>query len=87
MAGCSIWALEWEEMHVTIKLYAALRDGRFSEQQKSYEPGITVQGVMDDLGIASGDAPVVFVNGRNADNTILLHDEDVIAIFPAIGGG
>ena len=74
-------------MHVTIKLYAALRDGRFSERQKSYEPGITVQGVMDDLGISSGDAPVVFVNGRNAEDTVLLQDADVMAVFPAISGG
>jgi molybdopterin converting factor small subunit len=42
---------------------------------------------MDDLGISIGDTPVIFVNGRNADDAVLLHEEDVVAIFPAISGG
>lgn len=74
-------------MQITVKLFAALRTGRFAEQKREYGAGVTVRGVMDDIGVTSEEATVVLVNGSHADLNLLLHEGDVIAFFPPIGGG
>lgn len=74
-------------MKIIVKLFATLRAGRFSQQDRDYPPGIRVLGVMDDLAIRGQDAPLVFVNGRHADLDLVLNEGDVIALFPSIGGG
>jgi sulfur-carrier protein len=74
-------------MQITVKLFATLRTGRFAEEKREYEPGVTVRAVMDDIGVTAEEATMVIVNGRHADYDVLLHEADVIALFPPIGGG
>lgn len=74
-------------MQITVKLFATLREGRFNEQKREYGSGVTVQAVMDDLGIKPEEATVMLVNGNYAHTDFLLHDSDVIAFFPPLGGG
>ena len=74
-------------MRITVKLFATLRTGRFSEQERDCQPGVRVQAIMDDLAITPEDAPLVFVNGRHAAPDLVLQESDVVAFFPPIGGG
>lgn len=74
-------------MQITVKLFATLRSGRFTEQKREYEPGVTVRVVMDDIGVTAEEATMVIVNGRHVDHDVLLHEADVVAFFPPIGGG
>ena len=74
-------------MTVTVKLFATLRDGRFEEEVRHYDPGCTVGQVLEVLGILESEVKVVFVNNRHAGLSRELRDGDVLALFPPIGGG
>jgi molybdopterin converting factor small subunit len=74
-------------MNVKIKLFATLRDGRFEEQVRRYDPATTVGQVLENLNIPETEVKIVFVNNRHSKLDRELHDGDVVGIFPPIGGG
>ena len=74
-------------IHVVVKLFATLREGRFAEETREYQSGSDVAGVIRDLGISEKEAALILINGRHADLSTLLNDQDTLAIFPPVGGG
>ena len=75
-------------MDITIKLFAYFRDGRFKEAaSRFFDEGATPQEVITSLGIKMDDVGVIMVNHRHADPAYCLQQNDVLAIFPKIGGG
>jgi molybdopterin converting factor small subunit len=74
-------------MHVTVKLFATLRQGRFNEEEREYPVGTTIGYIIQALGISEKEAALIFVNGRHAKTGDKLQDGDTLAIFPPIGGG
>ena len=56
-------------------------------EMREYPPGSDVMSIVQDLGISEKEAALVLVNGRHADLSTQLSDQDVLAIFPPIGGG
>ena len=74
-------------MKVRVKLFAALREGRFDEEVREYDPTTTVGQLITDLNITEVEAKIVFVNNRHATLNRELSDGDVVGIFPPIGGG
>lgn len=75
-------------MEITLKLFAYFRDGRFKEAaSRFYEQGTTVKDIIITLDIDPEDVGVVMVNNRHAAFDYCLQQDDVLAIFPKIGGG
>jgi molybdopterin converting factor small subunit len=74
-------------MHVMVKLFATLRQGRLNEEEREYPVGTTIGYTIQALGISEKEAALIFVNGRHAKTDDELHDGDTLAIFPPIGGG
>jgi sulfur-carrier protein len=74
-------------IHVIVKLFATLREGRFAEETRECESGADVASIVRDLGIPGKEAALILINGRHADLSTQLSDQDVLAIFPPIGGG
>jgi sulfur-carrier protein len=74
-------------MRVTVKLFATLRDHRFSVDTFEFEPGTTVAGVVRHLGISEKEAALILLNGRHTDLATGLNNGDTLAIFPPVGGG
>ncbi len=74
-------------MNVTVKLFATLSKERFEVETREYDTETTVGQVLLDLGISEKDAKIIFVNNRHAEIEQILHDGDILAIFPPIGGG
>jgi sulfur carrier protein len=72
---------------VTVKLFATLRDGRFDMEERPLPEGACVGDVVRELRIAEADAPLRFLNGRQCEMSTPLHDGDVLALFPPVGGG
>ena len=72
---------------ITVKLFAALRKGRFEKEPRKYSSGTTVKQVIDELNIPRDQAAIIFVNNRHAKLEYQLSDGDVVAFFPPIGGG
>ena len=74
-------------VHVIVKLFATLREGRFTVETREYQPGSDVGRVIRDLGISENEAALILINGRHADLSTQLNDQDVLAVFPPVGGG
>ncbi len=72
---------------IEVRLFAGLRQGR----QKIYqmEPGSvkTVQDIMDVLNIQRSEVNILLINGFHQKPETEVKDEDVVSLFPAVGGG
>ena len=72
---------------IEVRLFAGLRDGR----QKVYQmdPGsvATIQDVMDVLLIPKEEVNIMLINGFHKEPQSPIKDEDIVALFPAVGGG
>ncbi len=80
-------------MRIMIKLYATLR--RFAPDETEigdafevhYE-GATIDELVQHLGFTMEQAKIVMVNGqRVVDMNSKLAENDLVVIFPAVGGG
>lgn len=52
-----------------------------------WRPGLTVAGLLADLGIPAAQVKIVMLNGRSAGLETPLAEGDRLGFFPAVGGG
>lgn len=74
-------------MRVTVKLFANFRQGRFKVREQELDEGTAVATVIAALAIDPTEVGVIMINSRQAEADQRLKDQDVLAIFPIIGGG
>lgn len=74
-------------MHITVKLFAFFRDNRFKAQDFIFEEGTTVQQVIEHFQIPVDEVGVTMINGRHCQLDTILSEDDILGIFPMIGGG
>ena len=74
-------------MQITVKLFAYFRDNRFKVEEKQIGEGTTVGDIVDNLGIDREEVGVLMLNSRHTEFTVEPSANDVLAIFPVIGGG
>lgn len=74
-------------MQVQIKLFAFFREGRFKEENRELPENTMVGQVVDDLGIDREEVGVLMTNSRHCQFDTVLQENDILAIFPVIGGG
>jgi molybdopterin synthase sulfur carrier subunit len=74
-------------MKVTVKLFAYFRDSRFKIEDRDLKEGTTVGNIVDSLHIDRGEIGVAMINSRHTTFDTKLCENDILAIFPVIGGG
>jgi molybdopterin converting factor small subunit len=74
-------------MVVEVKLFATFRENRFKEKGMELAEGSSVAKVLAHLKIPQDQLGILLVNGRDASVGRKLAPNDVVSIFPAIGGG
>ena len=74
-------------MKVLVKLFANLRDNREKESFMDLSDGSTPRDVIESLGIPFEDVAIIMINGRRKEADEVLLEDDVLAIFPPVGGG
>jgi len=74
---------------VRVNLYATLRTyvGGAPSVEVEVEPGETVGGLLERLGVPADQTRILFVNNRAATLSHPLEEGDRVGVFPAIGGG
>ena len=72
------------DLYVNLKKYAPADDSSFELQ---LEPGATVKTVLEVLKIAAEEKTVMLVNGRNANKSDRLKENDTITLYSPISGG
>ena len=74
-------------MQVTVKLFAFFREDRFKVKDIIFEEGTTVQQVIEHYKIPVDEVGVTMINGRHCRMNAVLSENDILGIFPMIGGG
>ena len=74
---------------VQIKLYATLKKfmPASDDEPIQIQPGITVQHLLEQLGIPKTEAKLIFVDGIKASMTSTLKGGERVGVFPPVGGG
>jgi len=79
--------LEPNTMHITVKLYASLRAGRFGVRPLEFPEGTTIADVSVSLGIPVQQLGIALRNGAHAGVDDAVVEGDTISLMPDIGGG
>ncbi|MCY3021393.1 MAG: MoaD/ThiS family protein [Planctomycetota bacterium] len=74
-------------MQVEVRLFAALREGRFGTQRLELAVPCPVRDLLQLLSICEGEVFLCLVNGQHSKLDRKLADGDVVSLFPAVGGG
>lgn len=74
-------------MHITVKLFASFRTGRFDIEACDYPTGTTVAEVADSLDLPQSELGIMMVNNRHVKLERVLVEGDTLALFPLLGGG
>ncbi len=74
-------------MHITVKLFATLRRGRFDREILDCPGSTKVLDIVTRLAIPEKQAAIIFINSRHGGLDTELHEGDTLALFPPVGGG
>jgi molybdopterin synthase sulfur carrier subunit len=74
-------------MNVEVRLFATLRNGRKKVQKMEVPENTTVSKILDLLQVNEADIAILLLNGRDGSFSKQLHEGDVLALFPPVGGG
>lgn len=72
---------------IELRLFATFREGREKIQYLDPEKINTAQDILDSQGINSEDVAILLINGFHKKPEDIVKDEDIIALFPPVGGG
>ena len=72
---------------VEVRLFAGLRQGRQKIYQMEPDSVKNVQDIMDVLNIQRSEVNILLINGFHQKPETPVKDEDVVSLFPAVGGG
>jgi molybdopterin synthase sulfur carrier subunit len=75
------------KIEISVKLFAYFRDNRFSRETRLIDEGTTVGNIVDSLNIDRKEVGVLMVNSRHREFDYALQSDDILAIFPVVGGG
>jgi len=85
--------LPGKEVEITVRLLSTYRrylpadhDGRAGYAVR-VAPGTAAGQLLRGLPIPDGDRYTFFINGRHAEPDQVLREDDVLSVFPAVGGG
>lgn len=74
-------------MKVKVKLFATLRQGREKELMIDLPQGATIKDLIEMLDLSKEEVAIIFINGRSKELHEVLQEDDMVSIFPPVGGG
>ena len=74
-------------MKVTVKLFATLRNYNENKQILEVDEGSTPKDIIKKLNVPETEVAIIMINGRGSKLDSVLKEADVVALFPAVGGG
>jgi molybdopterin converting factor small subunit len=72
---------------IEVRLFAGLRQGRQKIYQMEPDSVKNVQDIMDVLNIQRSEVNILLINGFHQKPETAVKDEDIVSLFPAVGGG
>ena len=72
---------------IEVRLFATLRQGRQKVYHVEASSVKNVQDIMDVLGVPRSEVNIMLINGFHQKPETEVKDEDIVSLFPAVGGG
>ena len=72
---------------IEVRLFAGLRQGRQKIYHMESDSVKNVQDIMDVLDIRREEVNILLINGFHQKPETEVKDEDIVSLFPAVGGG
>jgi sulfur carrier protein ThiS len=72
------------DLYVNLKKYAPADDSSF---EMEIEHGAKIKAVLEALKIPAEEKVIILINGRNADESDPLKEEDTLTLFSPLSGG
>ena len=72
---------------IEVRLFAGLRAGRDKVIMMEPDSVACVQDIMDRLNIQRSEVNILLINGFHQKPETPVKDEDIVSLFPAVGGG
>ena len=72
---------------IEVRLFATLRQGRQKVYQVEADSVSTVQDIMDAVDVPRSEVNIMLINGFHQKPETPVKDEDIVSLFPAVGGG
>jgi len=70
-----------------VQLFATLREGRGKETDIPWYEGIDGFAVLKTLDLEPEDVKIFLINGLYNEPDATLKPDDIVSLFPAVGGG
>ena len=74
-------------MQVEVRLFAVFRQGRFNRTDMDLPQGASLRDLIRQLEIPEKEVSLPLVNGQYSPLGRVLVAGDIVALFPAVGGG
>lgn len=74
-------------MNIRVKLFATLREGRGKEVIVQAPADAKVYDILAMIKLDIRDVAILLVNGRDGKPEQKLSDNDLLSVFPPVGGG
>jgi len=70
-----------------VRLFATLRENHGKTVDVPWHDGMDGYALFNTLGLAPEDVSIFLINGLNSKPDAMLKADDIIALFPPVGGG
>ena len=74
-------------MQLEVRLFAVFRQGRFNRTAMDLPDGTSLRDLVGQLAIPEKEVSLPLVNGQYSALERVLVNGDIVALFPAVGGG
>ncbi|KZL90702.1 MoaD/ThiS family protein [Clostridium magnum] len=74
-------------MKLEVRLFATFRDRREKKYFLDFNEDTTPRDVVKMLKIDEEEVAILLINGRDGKLNTVLKDNDVLSLFPPVGGG
>lgn len=74
-------------MNIEVRLFASFRKNRWKSKYITIDRDTTIQEIIEQIKIKEEELGIVLVNGIHSDINTVLKSNDVLALFPPLGGG
>ncbi|MBP1926180.1 molybdopterin converting factor small subunit [Sedimentibacter acidaminivorans] len=74
-------------MDIEVRLFASFRDNRWKSKHLIINKGTTIRKIIEQIYINEKDLGIVLINGRHSNIDSVLENNDILALFPPVGGG
>ena len=74
-------------MKIGVRLFAYFREGRDKKLFLEFDDPVTPADIFKKININEEEVAILLINGRDGKANTELNDNDVLSLFPPVGGG